>query len=99
MSKFAVFATFYVDVSQKEDFLSAMKAHAVRCVRDEPDTLIFDVLTTEDHEDVVYLYEVYTDKAAFDTHFNGEYIKELLVKIEGMMTKEFSFIELALQDD
>lgn len=51
-----------------EAFMEAMRINAVASVRDEPGCLVFDVLRDRSDPDRVWLYEVYTDEAAFEAH-------------------------------
>ncbi|SFA64699.1 putative quinol monooxygenase [Metapseudomonas otitidis] len=49
-------------------FMEAMRINAAASVRDEPGCLVFDVLRDRSDPDRVWLYEVYTDEAAFEAH-------------------------------
>lgn len=51
-----------------EAFMDAMRVNAAASVRDEPGCLVFDVLLDRSDADLVWLYEVYTDEAAFEDH-------------------------------
>ncbi|MDV3443510.1 putative quinol monooxygenase [Pseudomonas otitidis] len=51
-----------------EAFMEAMRINAASSVRDEPGCLVFDVLRDRSDPDRVWLYEVYTDEAAFEAH-------------------------------
>ncbi|MDH1104864.1 antibiotic biosynthesis monooxygenase [Pseudomonas otitidis] len=51
-----------------EAFMEAMRINAAASVRDEPGCLVFDVLRDRSDPDRVWLYEVYTDEAAFKAH-------------------------------
>ncbi|WP_137820445.1 putative quinol monooxygenase [Pseudomonas sp. 2FG] len=51
-----------------EAFMAAMRVNAAASVRDEPGCLVFDVLRDRSDPDLLYLYEVYTDEAAFEAH-------------------------------
>lgn len=51
-----------------ETFMEAMRINAAASVRDEPGCLVFDVLRDRSDPDRVWLYEVYTDEAAFEAH-------------------------------
>lgn len=41
----------------------------------EPGCLRFDVLVPLDCEDKIFLYEIYSDKAAFETHLKTEHFQ------------------------
>ena len=49
-------------------FMAAMSVNSRVSVRDEPGCLVFDVLRDRADPDVLYLYEVYRDEAAFTAH-------------------------------
>ena len=49
-------------------FMDAMRINAAASVRDEPGCLVFDVLQDRSDPDLVWLYELYTDEAAFEAH-------------------------------
>ena len=51
-----------------EQFMDAMRVNAASSVRDEPGCLVFDVVRDRSDPDLVWLYEVYTDEAAFEAH-------------------------------
>lgn len=51
-----------------EQFMDAMRVNAASSVRDEPGCLVFDVVRDRNDPDLVWLYEVYTDEAAFEAH-------------------------------
>lgn len=52
----------------KERFVGAMLDDARGSVTNEPGCVRFDVIQDEERPDRIYLYEVYTSKAAFDAH-------------------------------
>ena len=51
-----------------EAFMDAMRVNAAASVRDEPGCLTFDVLRDRCDPDLLWLYEVYVDEAAFAAH-------------------------------
>ena len=51
-----------------EQFMDVMSVNAASSVRDEPGCLVFDVVRDRSAPDLVWLYEVYTDEAAFEAH-------------------------------
>jgi quinol monooxygenase YgiN len=48
--------------------LAALRENAARSVADEPGCHRFDVAVTEGAPGCFFLYELYTDRAAFDAH-------------------------------
>ena len=66
---FALVVPLKVKPEMREKFLAAALEDSTCSVRDEPGCLRFDVLTSEDGASPqVVLYEIYTDRAAFDRH-------------------------------
>jgi (4S)-4-hydroxy-5-phosphonooxypentane-2,3-dione isomerase len=72
MPKLAILATIEVAPGRLEEYLPVVMAHRMRCLRDEPGTLQFEVLRPRDGDDNrLMLMEVYEDEAAFDAHWNA----------------------------
>jgi quinol monooxygenase YgiN len=65
---FIVIAEFAVSAENRAEFLELCVFDSVRSVEDEVGCEQFDVVTAEETPEVVILYEVYADRAAFDTH-------------------------------
>lgn len=65
---YAVTVHFSVKDGQMEQFLSLMLENAKASVTTEPGCLQFDVWTDPEQPNTVFLYETYTDRAAFETH-------------------------------
>ncbi len=68
-----------VDFRIKPEFAAAFRERMIanaRASRErEPGCLQFDVCTDPANAECIYLYEVYTDRAAFDVHLNSEHFK------------------------
>jgi quinol monooxygenase YgiN len=84
MPKLAIVATIEVTPGRREEFLPLLMAHKVRCLKDEPGTLQYEVLVPRDENSKLLLYQVYQDDAAFETHFNGPSITRLREEAAGM---------------
>jgi quinol monooxygenase YgiN len=65
---FVVIAEFEVAAEHKAEFLEVCRFDSVRSTTDEAGCRQFDVLTSGESPASVALYEVYDDRAAFDTH-------------------------------
>ena len=65
---FAVTVTFSLKSGCTEAFLPLMYQNARASLDNEAGCLQFDVATDDARPDEVFLYEVYSDAAAFDTH-------------------------------
>jgi (4S)-4-hydroxy-5-phosphonooxypentane-2,3-dione isomerase len=88
LSKFAVIATYEIAPDQIEVFLSLLRAHRDRCLKDEPGTLSFEILRPEQS---LMLYEVYENEAALQAHRNGPLVarfRDEAAKVE----RKLSFI-------
>jgi quinol monooxygenase YgiN len=79
---YVIIATFEYDTPENlAKAIPIMRAHRDRCLRDEPGTLRFEFSTVNDDDTKLILYEVYTDRQAFDTHWNGPSLKQALAEI------------------
>ena len=63
---------------QKERFLARAREHRANVLKNEPGCERFDVLTPKEDGDIVFLYEVYADESALETHFNTPYMQAYL---------------------
>lgn len=55
-------------IERTNDFISASLENARSTTANEPRTIRFDVLRDESNPNIIYLYEVYLDRAAYDNH-------------------------------
>ena len=65
---FSLVVQMEVRPEHREEFLAGMAANAEAAVRDEPGCLRFDVSAVADDPYRFFLYELYTDAAAFEAH-------------------------------
>ncbi len=70
---------------KRSDFLARVRQHAAACLAEEPGCLRFDVLVPDD-EDTVFLYEVYTDNAAIDSHLGTDRMARYMRDVEPLLT-------------
>ena len=86
MSAFAIFVTIKLKPGNLDDYLSHIEHDAEGALRDEPGCQLFHILIPEGKEDIVHLYEVYDDEAAFDNHQQAphfpRYVQETAPLIE-----------------
>lgn len=73
---FAVTVTFAIHPNHWDQFLLAMHDNAATSLAQEPDCVQFDVATDPDHPHEVFLYELYSDAAAFQTHLSSAHFKQ-----------------------
>ena len=71
---FAVCVTFKIIPDGLGTFLPLMRTQARNSMQLEPDCHHFDVCVAGERN-VVFLYELYTDRAAFDAHLQSAHFK------------------------
>ena len=72
---FAVCVTFEIKQDVMDRFLPLMRANADTSLRTEPGCHQFDVCTNE-ASSTVFLYELYSDAAAFQAHLQTAHFQE-----------------------
>ncbi|NJM83594.1 MAG: antibiotic biosynthesis monooxygenase [Tabrizicola sp.] len=72
---YAVVVTFLLKPGQAERFLPPMLKNAATSLRAEPGCHQFDVATDPARKDEVLLYELYSDRDAFDDHLASEHFR------------------------
>jgi len=72
---FVIFVDFQLKPGVQSQFRSLIDENAEASVRTEPGCLQFDVLEPEGEADRVLLYEIYSDRAAFDAHLRTEHFR------------------------
>ena len=85
MAKQANIGVIELVPGSRERFLPMLMAHRARCLDEEPGTLQFEVLSPRDDDAKVLLYQVYTDDAAFDAHWNGASMARIGKEAEGLV--------------
>lgn len=85
---FAVVVTFRIEPGKLQTFLPLMLANARASLRDEEGCHQFDVATDPARPDEVFLYELYTDKAAFDAHREMPHYKSFGAAAEAMIAEK-----------
>ena len=68
MSPFVIVVEFKIRNGQMAAFRKLMDENARASCRDEPGCQRFDVLTSSKDPNVILLYEIYDDRAAFEAH-------------------------------
>lgn len=81
---FAIVVDFHLKQGARSEFRRLIDANADASVRTEPGCLQFDVLEPEGEADRVLLYEIYSDKAAFDAHRQTEHFRIFAVASEAL---------------
>ncbi len=81
---YAVTVHFTLKSGQHAAFLPLMVENARTSLREESGCLQFDVLRGAS-DDVVFLYEIYTDRAAFDLHLQSAHFKSFDAAVGDMV--------------
>ncbi|MCR9125796.1 MAG: antibiotic biosynthesis monooxygenase [Rhodobacteraceae bacterium] len=85
---FAVTVTFRISAGRMAEFLPLIVANA-RASRDtEAGCHRFDVATDPGRPDEVFLYELYTDRAAFDAHMQTDHFRSFDGAAGGMIAEK-----------
>lgn len=82
---FAVVVTFQIKPDQMAAFMPLMVANAQASLAEETDCHQFDVCTDNSRPTEVFLYEVYTDKAAFDVHLASAHFRAFDAQVAPMI--------------
>mgnify|MGYP003488712141 CR=1 FL=1 len=83
---YVVTVEFTVMAGRGQDFLQAMVANARTSREVEPDCRQFDVCVDDARSAVVYLYELYDDRAAFDAHLASPHFTAFTAATANMIT-------------
>ncbi len=78
MAEIALVVELQIKPGERERFLARAREHRSNVLSKEPGCLRFDLAVPREQDDTVYLYEVYADDAALETHFNTPYMKEYM---------------------
>ncbi|QXI47213.1 MULTISPECIES: putative quinol monooxygenase [Pseudomonas] len=74
-----------------EDFLAAIKANAEASVATEPGCLVFDVAQDRVDPEVIYLYEIYRDDAAYEAHTRTAHFRDSRPLVEPLIIEQECF--------
>ena len=85
---FAIIVEFHLKQGVRPEFRALIDANADASVRTETGCLQFDVLEPEGEGDRVLLYEIYTDKAAFDAHLQTEHFRIFASESEALFLQK-----------
>ena len=73
---YVVIVEFTVLAQHFEAFVERVGRQAEDSLELEPDCHVFDVCLSPDRKDLVLLYEIYTDRAAFDAHLASNHFHD-----------------------
>lgn len=69
-------------------FMDAMRINAAASVREESGCLSFDVLRDRTDPDLLWLYEVYVDEAAFEVHMQSAHFLASRPLVEPLIERQ-----------
>jgi quinol monooxygenase YgiN len=72
---YAVVVSFQIKHHAIADFRAAVLENAVTSLASEPECRQFEVCANPERQDEIFLYELYTDRAAFDAHLASAHFK------------------------
>lgn len=86
-----------IDVAEKDidAFMNASYGDAEGSVRDEPGCLRFDIHRDTSVATRFYLYEVYTDEAAFQSHLETPHFLKWQGEVESMFSNDPQITHMA----
>ena len=87
MSAIVLLVQLDLNPGQKDAFVARALEHRGNVVAKEPGCLRFDLVLPDEGGDRVYLYEVYADDEALQTHFNSAYMKEYMADTAPMIAQ------------
>lgn len=85
---FAITVAFELVDGAFAEFHRAVKENAALSVALEPDCLRFDVLTPLEGGAEVFLYEIYSDRAAFDRHLASDHYRNFDLRTRAMVSRK-----------
>jgi quinol monooxygenase YgiN len=85
---FAVVVTLSLKPGTGKDFLALVHDNAQASLRSEAGCHQFDVATDPARPDEVFLYEIYSDPAAFDAHLKTEHFLRFDAATAEMITQK-----------
>jgi len=80
--------TLYIRPGCREEFFRLITDEVEHALRVEPGILRFDLARDQSDPDVLHVYAVYRDLAAYEFHCAQPYYRELMEKIAPMFARE-----------
>lgn len=85
---YTVIVEFTVDPNSRETFMPRMLQQASDSLSLEEHCHTFDVAVDETDENTIMLYELYSDKAAFQTHLASDHFKSFDQAVSEMIVNK-----------
>ena len=74
-----------------KEFLAAIKVNAAASVASEPGCLVFDVSQDRVDPELIYLYEIYRDDAAYEAHTQTAHFRDSRPLVEPLSLEQECF--------
>ena len=81
---YVIMLPIQIKAGHKEEFIQAMLENAKGAVNNEPGCLRFDVIQDADDANRIWLYEIYTDEAAFQAHLQTPHFSKCMNAIKDL---------------
>jgi len=91
MSKLALIVTVEFEPGLKDEVLQALLTHRERCLKEEPGTLLYEVLVPLEEPAKLLLFELYSDSSAFSAHTAGRSIAHYRDDVRGKIRSVTSY--------
>ena len=98
MSRFVITVDFQLHPGALREFVPLMVENANKSRDLEPGCERFDVLLPKDAPDRVLLYEIYTDKAAFEEHLKAAHFLSFDRATKGLI-RDKKIVQYTLEND
>lgn len=85
---FAVVVTFRIKPAHRSTFMPLMTRNAATSLACEPGCHQFDIATDPTRPDEVFLYELYTNAAAFESHLASAHFKSFESAVGDMIAEK-----------
>ena len=82
---YVVTVTFTLHENCADAFMPLMQVQAENSVKFEDGCHYFDVVHQAGDPNMVFLYEIYTDRAAFDIHLKSNHFNDFDEKVKNMV--------------
>ncbi|MDH0302475.1 MULTISPECIES: putative quinol monooxygenase [unclassified Pseudomonas] len=88
---YCLFIKTRVKPGTADAFLTAIRANAAASVATEPGCLVFDVSQDREEAEVIYLYEIYRDDAAYEAHTQTAHFRDSRPVVEPLIVEQVCF--------
>ena len=85
---YVVTVTFELNADSKDLFLERVRRQARESLEREPHCHQFDVCSNPQRPGEVFLYEIYSDEAAFQSHLESDHFKDFDAAVAGWVAEK-----------